>query len=153
MMRCDPARTSVLLTEIRSSAESIRAYGGLGAGRGLVGTTPLALHLTAAHIESQMRAWAHVDEAIAASFAVSATNPGPTPRLVEFPGLRIVPTLVAPQALSTEVRVAELRATAARLSTVADTFTGALDTSASPHYIKLVAKEASTIRAFIDAIA
>lgn len=53
MMRCDPVRTSAVVTKNRAIAERTRAYGGAGAGRGLVGATAMKLHLIAVHLESK----------------------------------------------------------------------------------------------------
>lgn len=153
MNRCDPSQTSVLVTEIRSIAESVRAYGATGAARGLVAATPVGLHVIATHIESEMRSWAHIDEVLTGSFAVTADHPGPTLRTIEFPDLRTVPTLVAPQALSPEVQIAELRTEAARLAVVRQGLPAALDTSATAHYVNLLTKRVRDILAFAEAVA
>ena len=48
-------------------------------------------------------------------------------REIEFPELLFAPSLVAPPALSVDVRLAELRATASRLITVRETLGAAMD--------------------------
>ena len=153
MTRCDPAKTSAVVTKIRTSAELVRAYGGAGAGRGLVVSTPLRLHVIAALLESEMRGWTHVDEMAAASFADWDASPGKACKTIDFPGLRIVATIVAPNALSVEVQVAELRSIVAQLRSAIGDLQAALDSSAAEHYGKLITAQINGIAAFAAAIA
>ncbi|KAA0093598.1 hypothetical protein CIW49_26410 [Mycolicibacterium sp. P1-18] len=142
-----------MVTTIRASAERVRAYGGAGAGRGLVVSTPLRLHVIAALLESEMRGWAHVDETAAASFTDTVAHPLPARRIVGFPGLRVVATIVAPRAMSADVQVTELLAIVARLHSAVDDLQSALDTRAAEHYGKLISAQINGIKAFAAAIA
>lgn len=153
MTQCDPAKTSALVTAIRVSAERVRAYGSSGPGRGPVVSTPLKLHATAALLESEMRGWTHIDQVAAAAFADWGAHPGPSCRTIDFPGLQIVSTIVAPSLLSKDVQIAELRSIVTQLRSAVDELRFALESAAAMHYSKLITAEIDGILAFAAALA
>lgn len=153
MTLCDSAKTSAVVTQIRTCAELVRAYGGVGAGRGLVVGTPLRLHVIAALLESEMRGWTHVDEMAAASFVDWRADCGPPRGFIDFPDLRIVATVVAPLTMSLEVQLAELRSIIAHLLSTIDDLQVALDSRAAEHYGRLITAQINGILAFTAAIA
>lgn len=120
---CDVDQVCSLVTQIRTIAEHVRAYGAIGKKRGIAVTTPMNLHVIAARIESETRSWAQLDNVVANLWATlgaarGVVDPGPAERVIDFGALRPVSSVVSPQALSDEVRVAELRGAADRLKAV-----------------------------------
>lgn len=153
MTHCDPAKTSAVVTAIRISAEHVRAYGGAGAGRGLVVGTPLRLHVIAALLESEMRSWTHVDETAATTFAGPNLAREVSGKAVGFPGLRTVSTIVAPPLVSAEVQIAELQSVVALLHSVLDELPVALNSAAAQNYSPMITAQIDGIAAFVAAIA
>jgi hypothetical protein len=106
---CDFDQVCSLVTQIRTIAEHVRAYGAIGKKRGIAVTTPMNLHVIAARIESETRSWAQLDNVVANPWTTLDAAKG-----VVDPVSSVVP----PRALSDEVRVAELRGAADRLKAV-----------------------------------
>jgi hypothetical protein len=148
-MRCHFSECAAVISEIRAIAENVRTYGSVKPGNpGIAMSTPAALHVLAAQMESDMRALAQLDLTIGRHFS---TAPGEL-QTREFPELITAATAATPHPIGVDIRVAELRAAARRLRAVIDRYRAAVATRSSDAHASVLAAEVVRIEHFATAM-
>lgn len=145
-VQVDAGRLSKVITEVRDLAETVRTYGSAGASTIAV-ATPAALHVIAAHLESEMRSWAHTAGTHARLFNEQLGG-----QAIRFPELRTVLSYVTPSPVSREVQQTELRAAGARLRALAHELPSGMTTLSVPKFVALIEEQAATVMDFADGL-
>ncbi|WP_040539250.1 hypothetical protein [Mycolicibacterium tusciae] len=145
-VRVDVAHLAKLITDIRDVAETVRTYGS-HRERTIAFSTPAALHVLAAQLESEMRSWAQTDRTLA-----RIVHERHGCEAIRFPELRAVLTYVTPTPVSSDVQLAELRAAATDLRKVADELATASTMLSAPKFASLLEEQAAVIMEFADAV-